>query len=64
MFISRALILLGFVFVSFSTVLLVMGFFADNADPILPLFALLNGLIAMGTGDILIELKQKNKPLE
>lgn len=52
MFVGRALYILGLVFVLFSSLLVVMSIFSKHGgETAIPLFALLNGLIAMGIGE-------------
>ncbi|MDL4840252.1 hypothetical protein [Aquibacillus rhizosphaerae] len=63
MFVGRSLYILGLLFVFFSIVTLVMMLFSNNANPLIPLFAILNGFMAMGIGDIVIDLNHK-KSLE
>lgn len=61
MFVGRTLYLLGMVFVFFSIVVLIMSLFSDSGDLSVPLFALLNGLIAMGVGDIVIDVNHRQR---
>ncbi|SDM31175.1 hypothetical protein [Sediminibacillus halophilus] len=61
LFIGYSSYILGFLFVFFSLITLVMGFFAANANPAISLFALLQGFMAMGNGKIVITTAQKNK---
>jgi hypothetical protein len=52
LFVGRALYLLGIAFVSFSVLAIIFGIFAGGlGNMMIPIFALLNGLIAMGVGD-------------
>ncbi|MEW8971019.1 MAG: hypothetical protein AB2411_10355 [Mesobacillus sp.] len=61
MFVGRTLYLLGMAFVFFSIVVLIMSLFIDGGDLVIPLFALLNGLIAMGVGDIVIDVNHRQR---
>ncbi|WP_226675077.1 hypothetical protein [Mesobacillus jeotgali] len=62
MFIGRALYLLGLAFVFFSVLGIIMVLFSDSGGDIaLLIFALLNGLIAMGVGDIVIDLNHRQR---
>ncbi|WP_416150058.1 hypothetical protein ACM26V_03395 [Salipaludibacillus sp. HK11] len=63
MFVGRILYLLGMAFVFFSIVVLIMMQFSSGGNMLIPLFALLNGFIAMGIGDLVIDLNHK-KSLE
>ncbi|SEM22318.1 hypothetical protein SAMN05192533_101486 [Mesobacillus persicus] len=64
MFVGRVLYILGLVFVSFSIVVLIMSFFSNGGgDVILPIFGLLNGFLAMGVGDLVIDANYR-KSLE
>jgi hypothetical protein len=56
---GRILYVLGILFVFFSLVMILMMFFSSGGAPLYPLFGLLNGLIAMGVGDIVIDLKHR-----
>ena len=60
MLLGRALYLLGMAFVFFSILGLIMVPLSDGGGEIaLPIFALLNGLIAMGVGDIVLDLNHQ-----
>ncbi|UYZ22486.1 hypothetical protein [Mesobacillus jeotgali] len=62
MFVGRALYLLGMAFVFFSIVVLIMSLFSNSGgDLMIPLFALLNGLIAMGVGDLVIDVNHRQR---
>jgi hypothetical protein len=62
MFVGRILFLLGMSFVLFSIVVLIMVPFSNGGGGYTtPLFALLNGFIAMGVGEIVIDLKTKEQ---
>lgn len=62
MFVGRILYLLGMAFVIFSSVVLIMSLFSNGGgDLVIPLFALLNGLIAMGVGDIVIDVNHRQR---
>ncbi|MDF1508084.1 hypothetical protein PZE06_07790 [Robertmurraya sp. DFI.2.37] len=62
MFVGRALYILGLAFVLFSSVLVVMSIFSKHGgETVVPLFALLNGLIAMGIGELVIDLNHRKK---
>ena len=61
MFVGRTLYLLGMPFVFFSIVVLIMSLFSDSGDLAIPLFALLNGLIAMGVGDLVIDVNHRQR---
>ena len=62
LFVGRVLYVLGMSFVFFSVVILIMSpFTSSNGDLVLPLFALLNGLVAMGVGDIVIDLNHRQR---
>ncbi|MDQ0158462.1 hypothetical protein [Alkalibacillus salilacus] len=62
MFVGRTLYLLGMAFVFFSVVVMIMVPFSNGGGGItLPIFALLNGFIAMGVGDIVIDLNYRKK---
>lgn len=59
---GRVLYLLGMAFVFFSILGIVMTAFSDGGGDIaLLLFALLNGLIAMGVGEIVIDLNHRQR---
>lgn len=67
MFVGRALYLLGMAFVFFSMAVLIMSLFANSGgDLMIPIFALLNGLIAMGVGDLVIDVnhRQRNEKMK
>ncbi|RKL66559.1 hypothetical protein CR203_14825 [Salipaludibacillus neizhouensis] len=59
LFVGRSLYILGLLFVFFSIIILVMLLFSNNGNPLMPLVALLNGFMAMGIGDIVIDLNHK-----
>jgi len=60
--VGRALYLLGMAFVFFSIVVLIMSLFSNSSgDLMIPLFALLNGLIAMGVGDLVIDVNHRQR---
>lgn len=62
MFVGRILYLLGMAFVFFSIVVLIISLFSNSSgDLVIPLFALLNGLIAMGVGDIVIDVNHRQR---
>ncbi|MBM7553311.1 hypothetical protein [Thalassobacillus pellis] len=62
MIVGRVLFLLGMAFVFFSIVMLVMVPFSNGGGGFIPpLFALLNGLIAMGVGELVIEVNHRRK---
>lgn len=62
MLVGRALYLLGMAFVFFSIVVLIMSLFSNSSgDLMIPLFALLNGLIAMGVGDLVIDVNHRQR---
>ncbi|WP_143262121.1 hypothetical protein [Sediminibacillus massiliensis] len=61
MFVGRSLYIIGILFVVVSIVVMIMTFFADNVNPLIPLFALINGLMAMGIGDIVIDLNHRKR---
>lgn len=62
LFVGRILYLLGMSFVFFSIVVLIMSLFSNGGgDLVIPLFALLNGLIAMGVGDIVIDVNHRQR---
>jgi hypothetical protein len=62
LFVGRALYLLGMAFVFFSIVVLIMSLFSNSSgDLMIPLFALLNGLIAMGVGDLVIDVNHRQR---
>lgn len=49
-------------FVFFSIVAYIMSLFSNGGgDLVIPLFALLNGLIAMGVGDIVIDMNHRQR---
>ncbi|WP_100333627.1 hypothetical protein [Bacillus alkalisoli] len=60
MFVGRTLYILGLIFVFFSILFFIMAFF-NNDDLLFPLFGLLNGFIAMGIGDLVIDMNHKNR---
>ncbi|MFE8699819.1 hypothetical protein ACFYKX_04195 [Cytobacillus sp. FJAT-54145] len=60
MFIGRILFILGLIFVFFSIIVLVTTFF-NGEDVIFPIFGLLNGLIAIGIGDLVIDLNHRKR---
>jgi hypothetical protein len=62
LFIGRALYLLGMAFVFFSVLGIIMiPLTGSGGDIALPIFALLNGLIAMGVGEIVIDLNHRQR---
>ena len=62
MFVGRTLYLLGMAFVFFSIIFFIMGLFSTGGgDLAIPLFALLNGLIAMGVGDVVIDVNHRQR---
>ncbi|WP_085524233.1 hypothetical protein [Tuberibacillus sp. Marseille-P3662] len=62
MFVGRILYVLGIAFILFSIVVFIMIPFANsNGDLTIPFFALLNGFIAMGVGDLVIDLNHKQR---
>jgi hypothetical protein len=62
LFIGRALYLLGMTFVFFSVLGVIMIPLSDGGgDIVLLIFALLNGLIAMGVGEIVIDLNHRQR---
>jgi hypothetical protein len=62
LFVGRTLYLLGMAFVVFSIVLVIMSLFSNSGgDLMIPLFALLNGLIAMGVGDLVIDVNHRQR---
>ena len=61
MLVGRTLYLLGMAFVFFSLVALIMSLFSSGGDLVIPLFALLNGLIAMGVGDLVIDVNYRQR---
>jgi hypothetical protein len=58
--VGRALYLLGMAFVFFSIVALIMTLFSGG-DILILIFSLLNGLIAMGVGDIVIDVNHRQR---
>ncbi|MDX5474024.1 MAG: hypothetical protein LPK00_00685 [Bacillaceae bacterium] len=58
MIVGRLLYILGFVFVFISIIFLIMSFI-NSENIIIPIFAILNGLIAMGVGDLVINMNHK-----
>ena len=58
MLVGRLLYILGFVFVFVSIIFLIMSFM-NSENIIIPIFAILNGLMAMGIGDLVIDLNHK-----
>jgi hypothetical protein len=58
--VGRALYLLGMAFVFFSIVALLMTLFSGG-DILILIFSLLNGLIAMGVGDIVIDVNHRQR---
>ncbi|QAS51418.1 hypothetical protein [Halobacillus litoralis] len=64
MFVGRTLFLLGMAFVFFSTVIMITIPFSNSGGGfVTPLFALLNGLLAMGVGELVIDANHR-KSLE
>ncbi|WP_078549137.1 hypothetical protein [Litchfieldia alkalitelluris] len=61
MLVGRILYILGLIFASFSLLLLIMTLFNNGADMLIPAFGLLNGFIAMGVGDLVIDLNHKKR---
>lgn len=62
MFVGRAVYILGLAFVLFSSVLILMSIFSKHGgEAVVPLFGLLNGLIAMGIGELVIDLYHRKK---
>ncbi|MFT9494930.1 MULTISPECIES: hypothetical protein [Bacillota] len=62
MLLGRVLYLLGMAFVFFSVLGIIMILLSDGGgDIVLPIFALLNGLIAMGVGEIVIDLNHRQR---
>ncbi|MGD6804035.1 hypothetical protein FZC79_05565 [Rossellomorea vietnamensis] len=65
MLVGQILYLLGLAFVFFSIVFIIMNLILGGVGGVvIPLFALLNGLIAMGVGDMVIDLNYNKKKLE
>ncbi|WP_026675281.1 hypothetical protein [Alkalihalobacterium bogoriense] len=60
MFVGRSLYILGLIFVSFSTIALIITFL-NSGEFIFPLFGLLNGFIAMGIGELVIDLNHRKR---
>ena len=58
MLVGRLLYILGFLFVFVSIIFLIMSFI-NSENIIVPIFAILNGLIAMGVGDLVINMNHK-----
>lgn len=62
LFVGRTLYFLGMAFIFFSIVVFCMVLFANSdGDLALPFFALLNGFIAMGVGEIVIDLNHRQR---
>ncbi|WLR57402.1 hypothetical protein LC048_11415 [Mesobacillus subterraneus] len=62
MLIGRALYVLGMAFVFFSILGIIMVLLSDGGGDIaLLIFALLNGLIAMGVGEMVIDLNHRRR---
>ncbi|MRH41636.1 hypothetical protein GH741_02985 [Aquibacillus halophilus] len=61
MFVGRALYILGLLVVFFSLIALIMILFSNNGNLLISFFALLNGFMAMGIGDIVIDLNHRKK---
>ncbi|MCF6411578.1 hypothetical protein [Pseudalkalibacillus salsuginis] len=60
MFVGRALFLLGMAFVLFSIYQFILIPFSNSVgDLTTPMFGLLNGFIAMGVGEIVIDLNHR-----
>ena len=59
MFIGRLTYILGMIFTFFSFIAIIMMFFLGEMD-VMPFFGLLNGLIAMGVGEVVIDLNFRN----
>jgi hypothetical protein len=60
MFIGRTLFILGLIVVFFSSIVLIIGLFT-NEELLNPFFALLNGFIAMGVGDLVIDANHRKR---
>ncbi|UOE95198.1 hypothetical protein [Alkalihalobacillus sp. LMS39] len=60
MFVGRSLYILGLIFVSFSGIALIITFL-NSGEIIFPLFGLLNGFIAMGIGELVIDLNHRKR---
>jgi hypothetical protein len=62
LFVGRTLYLLGLAFVFFSIVILIISLFSNSGeDLVIPVFGLLNGLIAMGVGDLVIDVNHRKR---
>ncbi|RIW31970.1 hypothetical protein D3H55_13880 [Bacillus salacetis] len=61
MFIGRALYLVGMAFVMISAISIIFGLFTGGGGSTLPFFALLNGMMAMGVGDVVIDLNHRKR---
>ncbi|WP_053219281.1 hypothetical protein [Virgibacillus senegalensis] len=58
MIVGRILYILGLVFAVYSTAVLVMSFFTGGGN-IMMIFGMLNGFIAMGVGDLVIDMYKR-----
>ncbi len=58
--VGRILYILGLIFAVYSIAVLVMSFFTGGGS-ILMVFGVLNGFIAMGVGDLVIDMNRRKK---
>ncbi len=58
--VGRILYILGLIFAVYSIAVLVMSFFTGGGS-ILMVFGVLNGFIAMGVGDMVIDMNRRKK---
>ncbi|MDY7043570.1 hypothetical protein RVS70_05065 [Virgibacillus sp. M23] len=61
MFVGRILYVLGILFVFVSVIVLIMMLFTNKGNMLTPVFTLLNGFIAIGIGDVVIDLNYKKR---
>ncbi|MBP3953110.1 hypothetical protein [Bacillus suaedae] len=60
MFVGRVLYILGLIFVFFSIILLIVTLF-NSQDIFFPILGILNGFIAMGIGELVIDLNHRKR---
>ncbi|QTM99767.1 hypothetical protein ERJ70_10935 [Sediminibacillus dalangtanensis] len=61
MIVGRILYILGLIFAVYSIAVLVMSFFTGGGN-IIMIFGVLNGFIAMGVGDLVINMYKRKQP--
>jgi hypothetical protein len=59
--VGRSLYILGLIFVFISVVVIVLSIFSIGGNLLYAFFGLLNGLIAIGVGDLVIDLNHRKR---